>query len=328
MTTSIQKPDDLTLILDRVLDAPRSAVWRCWSEPDLLMQWYCPKPWQVTAAEIDLHPGGRFNTVMEGPAGERFENFGSFLKVDPGRHLTFTDAYTEGFVPSGTHFMTGFLTLEEVEGGGTRMIWGARHPSVETTQQHLEMGFETGWNAAADQLEELAASLPRSMGAELMFDAKVRTCLFLPEGAMEAVEFYTSLLPDSHIDQVCLRDPNGPPLVVEFTLAGAPYMAMNGAPPSEPSHAMSISLLTEDQAETDRLWETLCADGGEEGKCGWLKDRFGIHWQIVPKVLPRLMHAGDPQASGRVVEALMGMKRIEIAGLEAAFTGTGQSRVA
>ena len=165
MTAPVQKPDDRTLVIERILDAPRSAVWRCWSEPELLMRWYCPKPWRTTSADMDLRAGGRFDTVMEGPAGERHENVGSFLKVEPGRHLTFTDAYSEDFVPTGTHFMTGFLTLEEVEGGRTRMTWGARHPSVETSQQHLEMGFEAGWNAAADQLEELAASLPTPTGA-------------------------------------------------------------------------------------------------------------------------------------------------------------------
>ena len=319
MTTPMQRPDDRTLVLDRVLDAPRAAVWRCWSEPDLLMQWHCPKPWQVTAAEMDLRPGGRFNTVMEGPQGERFENTGSFLAVEPGRHLTFTDAYSEGFVPSGSHFMTGFLTLEEAGPGRTRMIWGARHPTVEATQQHLEMGFEAGWNAATDQLEELAASFSGASAADPLFTAKARTCLFLPDGALEAAEFYTSLLPGSGIDQAYRPDPNGPPLVVEFTLAGTPYMAMNGAPPAQSSHAVSISVLTEDQAETDRLWEALCADGGEGGHCGWLRDRFGIHWQIVPKALPRLMHAGDPQAADRVRSALMGMGRIDIAGLEAAF---------
>ena len=323
MITPIQRPDDRTLVLERVLDAPRTAVWRCWSEPDLLMRWHCPKPWQVTAAEMDLRPGGRFNTVMEGPDGERVENTGSFLQVEPGRHLTFTDAYSEGFVPSGSHFMTGFVTLEEAGEGRTRMSWGARHPSVETVRQHLEMGFEAGWNAATDQLEELAASLPRPLGADPLFRAKARTCLFLPHGALEAAEFYCGLLPDSGIDQVYRPDPNGPPLVVEFTLAGTPYMAMNGAPPSAPSHAVSISILTEDQGETDRLWHALCADGGEGGKCGWLRDRFGLHWQIVPKALPRLMHAGDPQAAGRVSAALMAMGKIDIAGLEAAFEASG-----
>ena len=91
---------------------------------------------------------------------------------------------------------------------------------------------------------------------------------------------------------------------------------MNGNPAPEPTHFVSFSVLTEDQAETDALWEKLTA-GGEEGRCGWLKDRFGAHWQIVPKALPRLMGAGGA-AAGRVGQALMGMKKIDIAALEAA----------
>ena len=100
-------------------------------------------------------------------------------------------------------------------------------------------------------------------------------------------------------------------------------MAMNGNPEPVPSHITSISVLTEDQPETDRLWSKLTGHGGEEGRCGWLKDRFGVHWQIVPKALPRLMHAGDPEATKRVLEALMQMKKINIAALEAAAVQRG-----
>ena len=154
------------------------------------------------------------------------------------------------------------------------------------------------------------------------FAAKARTCLFLPDGAQEAADFYVSLLPDSKIDAVYAPDPDGPPMVVEFTLAGTPFMTLNGNPEPVSSHMTSISILTEDQAETDRLWDALCADGGEEGRCGWLKDRFGVHWQIVPKALPRLMHGGDPAAAQRVQTALFAMNKIDIAGLEAAHRTT------
>ncbi|MBZ8133472.1 VOC family protein [Afifella sp. IM 167] len=154
-----------------------------------------------------------------------------------------------------------------------------------------------------------------------MTRAKVRTCLFLKREAEEAARFYVSLLPESAIETSYRPDPAGPPLVVEFTLGGAPYMALNGNPEVVASHATSISVLTEDQAETDRLWTALTESGGQEGPCGWLKDRFGIHWQIVPKALPDLMSAGDAAAAGRVQAALMGMHKIEIAGLERAFRG-------
>ncbi|MDJ0750050.1 MAG: VOC family protein [Woeseiaceae bacterium] len=150
------------------------------------------------------------------------------------------------------------------------------------------------------------------------FKSKARTCFFLQDGAEDAARFYTTVLPDSEIDAVYRPDPSGPALVVEFTIAGVPYMTMNGNPEFQSSYSASVSVLTEDQEETDRLWEQLLADGGEEGQCGWLKDRFGIYWQVVPKALPRLMHAGNPEVSGRVSTALMAMKKIDIATLESA----------
>ena len=153
------------------------------------------------------------------------------------------------------------------------------------------------------------------------FPAKVRTCLWFDQNGHEAAEFYVSLLPDSRIETAVQPDPTAPPLVVEFRLAGAPYMILNGGPMARHSEAASISVLTEDQPETDRLWAALTADGGGPGQCGWLKDRFGLSWQIVPKALPRLLHAGDPAASGRVHQAMMTMQKIDIAALEAAFSG-------
>lgn len=150
------------------------------------------------------------------------------------------------------------------------------------------------------------------------FASKVRTCLWFREEAETAARFYTSLLPDSRIETVYRPDPDGPPLVIEFTLAVVPFMSMNMNPGEPFTPASSISVLTEDQAETDALWEALTRDGGEESMCGWLKDRYGVSWQVVPKALPRLLHAGDPGQAQRVSEAMMRMRRIDIAALEAA----------
>ena len=136
--------------------------------------------------------------------------------------------------------------------------------------------------------------------------------------AEEAARFYVSLLDDSHVENVVRPWPDGPALVVEFTLAGAPCMTMSGNPDVQPSHMASLSVRTVDQAETDRLWDALCADGGEPGLCGWLQDRFGVHWQIVPEALPRLMAGDDPARASRVQAALREMRKIDVAGLEAA----------
>lgn len=161
MTTTLPftPTSETELAIVRILDAPRAAVWRCWTEADLLKQWYCPKPWTVPEADFNLRPGGRMNMVMAGPNGERNPLAGIFLEILPEEGLTFTDAYTEGFIPSPASFMTGYVRLSDEPGGGTRMIWGARHKSAEDTRNHLEMGFEVGWGAAAQQLEDLAKSL-------------------------------------------------------------------------------------------------------------------------------------------------------------------------
>jgi uncharacterized protein YndB with AHSA1/START domain len=147
------------LTLDVTFDAPRSAVWRCWTEAELLRQWYCPKPWRVPEADLDVRCGGRFNTVFAGPNGESVENKGAFLDVEAMTRLVFTDGYTEGFVPAEKHFMTGYVELSDAPDGKTRMNWGARHANDEDTKKHLDMGFCDGWKAAAAQLEELAKSI-------------------------------------------------------------------------------------------------------------------------------------------------------------------------
>lgn len=151
--------------------------------------------------------------------------------------------------------------------------------------------------------------------------AKVRTCLWFDGHGEEAAGLYVSLLPDSRIESRISPAPGEPALVVEFTLAGAPYMILNGGPLYRLTPAASISVMTRDQAETDRLFEALLEGGGEASRCGWLTDRWGVSWQIVPEVLPEMLKADDRQAAGRAHEAMMGMTKIDIAALKAAFNG-------
>ena len=152
-------PEGNILSISKTIDAPVEIVWRCWSETELLKQWYCPKPWSVPEADLVVKPGGRFNVTMAGPEGERMDLVGSFLEVVPLKRLVFTDAYAEGFMPRPDSFMTGVVELSNLGSGKTKMVWSARHATPESKQQHLEMGFEQGWNAAADQLNDLAKSM-------------------------------------------------------------------------------------------------------------------------------------------------------------------------
>ncbi len=145
---------ELDLVFERIVAVPSSQVWRAWTEPDLLKQWFTPAPWRTTLAELDVRPGGGFRTVMEGPNGERNDSTGCYLEVIPGKRLVWTDALSPGFRPSAQAFMTGIVQFTDVD-GGTRYTAIARHANVATKKQHEDMGFHHGWGAALDQLVAL-----------------------------------------------------------------------------------------------------------------------------------------------------------------------------
>lgn len=147
--------------------------------------------------------------------------------------------------------------------------------------------------------------------------SKVRTCLWFERGGFDAARFYTGLIPGSALETDS-RD-GSEPTIVAFSLAGAPYQILNGGPHYRPTPAASIVVATRDQTETDRLWDALTADGGKAGRCGWLTDRWGVSWQIVPEALPTLLGAPDREAAGRAQTAMMQMGKIDIAALESAF---------
>jgi predicted 3-demethylubiquinone-9 3-methyltransferase (glyoxalase superfamily) len=145
--------------------------------------------------------------------------------------------------------------------------------------------------------------------------------------AEEAARFYTSLLPDSEIQSIARAAGDYPAgragqvLLVEFTLSGQKFQALNGGPQFSFTEAISMSVSCADQAEIDRLWDALTSDGGKPVQCGWLKDRFGLSWQIVPEALPRLMQSGDPEQKARVFKAMMQMVKLDVAQLERALAG-------
>lgn len=146
----------------------------------------------------------------------------------------------------------------------------------------------------------------------------VRTCLWFAEGGLEAAEFYVSLLPDSQIEGDVVRSPDTPPTLVDFTLAGVPFQILTGGPQFPQTEAASISVTTEDQAETDRLWDALLGGGGSESMCGWCKDRWGVSWQIIPRRLRALLAHPDRGAAERAMQAMLQMRRIDIAAIESA----------
>jgi predicted 3-demethylubiquinone-9 3-methyltransferase (glyoxalase superfamily) len=156
---------------------------------------------------------------------------------------------------------------------------------------------------------------------------RITPCLWFDGNAAEAATFYTKVFPDSHIDKV-FKTPSDTPgnqagdvLTVEFTIGGQPFVGLNGGPDFRFNEAISFVIECKDQAEVDRYWDALLQDGGEPSICGWLKDRFGVSWQVTPKRLLELTQSQDRDGAKRAMEAMLKMRKIDIATIESAYRG-------
>ena len=155
--------------------------------------------------------------------------------------------------------------------------------------------------------------------------AKIYPFLWYAKEAEEAARFYASIFPDSRVERVTAmqsESPSGPPgsvQVVDFTLFGQRFQAMSAGPHHDFNDAISLTVLCDDQAEIDRYWSALLQGGGREQACGWLTDRYGLRWQIVPAVMEEMMRDPDPKRSKKVTDAMMKMVKFDIAALEKAY---------
>jgi predicted 3-demethylubiquinone-9 3-methyltransferase (glyoxalase superfamily) len=159
---------------------------------------------------------------------------------------------------------------------------------------------------------------------------RIRPCLWFDTEAEEAAKLYISLFPDSGIDAISHygkegfeihKRPAGSVMTVEFHLRGTPFMGLNGGPHFKFNEAVSFEIECETQEEVDRYWNGLIANGGAPSMCGWLKDRYGVSWQVVPAILGKLITDKDPVKAGRVMNAMLKMRKIDIAEIERAYKG-------
>lgn len=150
---------DRDLVLTRVLNAPRDKVYACWTKPELITQWFAPKPWTTPKAVLDLRPGGGNVITMADESGTEYPNAGQYLEIVPNERIVFTDAFIGDWTPSAKPFFTAFILLEDAGEGKTKYTAIARHWTTEDADNHKKMGFHQGWGMCADQLEALAATL-------------------------------------------------------------------------------------------------------------------------------------------------------------------------
>ena len=159
-TTTFTRGRDL--VLERIIEAPREKLYEAWTDPELMKQWFVPKPWSLSRVESDVRAGGASLIVMRSPEGQEFPNKGVYLEVVPGEKLVFTDAYTKAWEPSAKPFFTGVLTFEDEGGlgsGRTRYTARVLHWTKEDCEAHEKMGFHQGWGIATDQMTALAKTL-------------------------------------------------------------------------------------------------------------------------------------------------------------------------
>jgi uncharacterized protein YndB with AHSA1/START domain len=148
---------ELDLKFERIIDVPRHLVWEAWTTPEQIKIWFTPAPWRTTECEIDLKPGGKFRTLMKGPAGEENDMAGCYLEIVKNEKLIWTDALLPGFRPSANGFFTAMIMLED-HNGGTKYTAYALHKDAAGRKMHQEMGFEHGWGLALDQLVAMIKS--------------------------------------------------------------------------------------------------------------------------------------------------------------------------
>lgn len=302
--------------LQRTFNAPLARVWRAWTDLSQFEQWFGPKGVTCVAVTRDFRPGGVFHYRMRSADGQ--ENWGrcAYREIVPSEKLVWVNSFSN---PAGEVVPPPFpepwpaemlttVTFAAVGDQTTVTVeWIPLHASEAEirTFDNARQGMAGGWSGSFEQLDDFLVRTPRVSTGQ-----KITPFLWFDGQAEAAARFYVSIFLDSEVTSVS-------PMIVNFRLAGLEFMALNGGPHFKFTEAVSFFVSCETQAEVDFFWDKLSA-GGSVQQCGWLKDRFGLSWQIVPTALGELMGDPDPDKSQRVFQAMMQMVKLDIAGLKAA----------
>lgn len=285
------------------IDAPLDIVWKLWTTPEDITKWNsASEDWHSPRAENDLRPGGKFNFRMEAKNGkEGFDFWGVYDNIIPKERIEYTMGDSRKV-----------SVLFSKSNGKTRIIENFEPES----ENPVEMQHD-GWQSILNNFKRYA-EVNSAFSKPRKITHQITPCLWFDTQAEDAVNFYVSVFKNSKINRKSYftqegseihRHKPGSVMTVDFQINGQQYTALNGGPEFKFNEAISLQVFCDTQEEIDYYWDRL-TDGGEEVQCGWLKDKFGVSWQIIPSILPKLM--ADPSRVQRVTRQLMQMKKLDI----------------
>lgn len=326
----------------RVFDSGVKKVWEMWTKPALVKKWWGPKDFTSPTVKINFKVGGKYLYCMRGAASpsspiKDFWSTGVYKEIIPFKKIVITDSFSDekgNIVPASYYGMKGdfplelevILTFEESDGKTKMTLNHIGIPSGEMAD-----ATKQGWNSSFDKIDEILKN------QENTTKQKITPCLWFDNQAEEAVNFYVSIFSakdkssskkqKSRIEKITRYDkaganaskmPIGSVMTIEFYLNGEQFLALNGGLYFKFSGAISFIVNCDTQEEINYYWQNL-SKGGEKGQCGWInRDKYGITWQVVPEILNKLLADKDPKKSGRVMEAMLKMTKIDISKLKKA----------
>ncbi len=301
---------DLEIEIESIVNVPIEYVYKAHTSAELIPKWWGPAKYETTVEEMDVTPGGKWRYVQKDKDGNVHVFFGEFLDIQPFEKIVWTFRYEP--YPDVAEETINFIKLNENQ---TKIKIRSVFPSKESRDGKLQSGMETGYSESLDRLEKI--------NFNYFNPQKIKFCLWFDNQAEEAVKFYISLFKNSQILSFQKYGPNQPGpegtvMAISFTLEGEEMMALNGGPIFKFTPAISMYITCDDQNEVDYLWNAL-TDGGKEDQCGWLVDKYGVSWQIVPKRFNFLIQNGSEEQKQKVMQELFKMKKIDVFKLEQAF---------
>jgi predicted 3-demethylubiquinone-9 3-methyltransferase (glyoxalase superfamily) len=314
--------------LERTFAAPIEDVWELWTTKDGIESWWGPEGFRVEVRKLDLRVGGELLYAMIAAGSEQIafmqkagmpritEHRNGFTDVTPLRRLAYTSV--TDFIPGVAPYeVETVVELEQTKPGVKMMItFDAMHDAHWTEMATL------GWSSELDKLGKVLAANQETRRKPMK---KITPFLWFDGQAEQAMKFYTSIFPNSKELSVSRYGegglgPAGSVMTASFVLNGEEFVALNGGPQFKFTPAVSFLVNCETQEEVDRYWDRLGA-GGREDPCGWLQDKFGLSWQIIPTLLPQLLQDKDKARAGRVMTAMMKMTKIDMKALKEAAEG-------